>query len=141
MLFRPSQPTQRSRAPRRARHVPNRETKTERTRAVREHRPNPLAGAAGVTRRQVTKSAAALGLLAFIAPACAPARSSEENGMADTIITNARVTTLDRANPDGQAVAVRDGRIQAVGPRAALMRPADPPTPLTAPRRPRGATD
>src|SRR3546814_622187 len=45
--------------------------------------------------------------------------------MADTIITNARVTTLDRANPDGQAVAVRDGLIQAVGPRDAIMRLAD----------------
>jgi hypothetical protein len=67
-----------------------------------KNRWNPLAGAASVTRRQVTKSAGALGLLAFIAPACATARRSEENGMADTIVTNARVTTLDRANPEGQ---------------------------------------
>src|SRR3546814_11769704 len=92
---------------------------------MRENRWNPLAGAASVTRRQVTKSAGALGLLAFIAPACATARSSEENGMAETIITNARVTTLDRANPEGQAVAVRDGLIQAVGPRDEIMRLAD----------------
>src|SRR3546814_13133865 len=88
---------------------------------MRENRWNPLAGAASVTRRQVTKSAGALGLLAVIAPACATARSSEENGMADTIITNARVTTLDRANPEGQAVAVRDGLNQAVGPRDESM--------------------
>lgn len=92
---------------------------------MRENRWNPLAGAASVTRRQVTKSAGALGLLAFIAPACATARSSEENGMADTIITNARVTTLDRANPEGQAVAVRNGLIQAVGPRDEIMRLAN----------------
>ena len=92
---------------------------------MRENRWNPLAGAASVTRRQVTKAAGALGLLAFIAPACATARSSEENGMADTIITNARVTTLDRANPEGQAVAVRDGLIQAVGPRDEIMRLAN----------------
>src|SRR3546814_19861288 len=45
--------------------------------------------------------------------------------MAETIITNARVTTLDRANPEGQAVAVRDGLIQAVGPRDEIMRLAD----------------
>jgi predicted amidohydrolase YtcJ len=92
---------------------------------MRENRWNPLAGAASVTRRQVTKSAGALGLLAFIAPVCATVRSSEENGMADTIITNARVTTLDRANPEGQAVAVRDGLIQAVGPRDEIMRLAN----------------
>src|SRR3546814_678093 len=104
---------------------PTGETKTVRTRDMRENRWNPLAGAASVTRRQVTKSTGALGLLAFIAPACATARSSEENGMAETIITNARVTTLDRANPEGQAVAVRDGLIQAVGPRDEIMRLAD----------------
>lgn len=92
---------------------------------MRENRWKPLAGAASVTRRQVTKSAGALGLLAFIAPACATARSSEENGMADTIITNARVTTLDRANPEGQAVAVSDGLIQAVGARDEIMRLAN----------------
>src|SRR3546814_16488126 len=45
--------------------------------------------------------------------------------MAETIITNVRVTTLDRANPEGQAVAVRDGLIQAVGPRDEIMRLAD----------------
>src|SRR3546814_18527589 len=45
--------------------------------------------------------------------------------MAETIITNARVTTLDRANPEGQAVAVRDGLIQAVGTRDEIMRLAD----------------
>jgi predicted amidohydrolase YtcJ len=45
--------------------------------------------------------------------------------MADTIITNARVTTLDRANPDGQAVAVRGGLIQAVGPGDEVMRIAN----------------
>lgn len=45
--------------------------------------------------------------------------------MADTIITNARVTTLDRANPEGQAIAIRDGLIQAVGPRDEIMRLAD----------------
>jgi predicted amidohydrolase YtcJ len=92
---------------------------------MRENRRRPLAGAGSVTRRQVTKAAGALGLLAFIAPACATARSSEENDMADTIITNARVTTLDHANPEGQAVAVRDGLIQAVGPRDEIMRLAN----------------
>jgi hypothetical protein len=92
---------------------------------MHQNRRTPLTGGTGVTRRQVAKSGGALGLLAFIAPASATAQSVEENAVADTIITNARVTTLDRANPEGQAVAVRDGLIQAVGPRDEIMQLAD----------------
>jgi hypothetical protein len=33
----------------------------------------------------------------------------------DTVLLNARVTTLDRSNPEAEAVAIRDGRIMAVG--------------------------
>ncbi|MBB5986695.1 amidohydrolase [Sphingobium lignivorans] len=36
----------------------------------------------------------------------------------DLLITNARVTTLDRANPQAQAVAIRDGKFLAVGSEA-----------------------
>ncbi|WP_404482827.1 amidohydrolase [Novosphingobium sp. BL-52-GroH] len=35
--------------------------------------------------------------------------------MTDTIIINAKVTTLDRANPQAEAVAIRDGKFLAVG--------------------------
>ena len=35
--------------------------------------------------------------------------------MTDTIIINAKVTTLDRANPVAEAVAIRDGKFLAVG--------------------------
>ena len=35
--------------------------------------------------------------------------------MTDTIIVNAKVTTLDRENPVAQAVAIRDGKFLAVG--------------------------
>jgi predicted amidohydrolase YtcJ len=92
---------------------------------MREIRWNPLAGPASVTRRQVTKSGAALGALALFAPGWARAQSDKEDDMADTIITNARVTTLDRANSEGQALAVRGGLVQAVGPRDEIMRLAD----------------
>lgn len=37
---------------------------------------------------------------------------------ADLIITNAQVTTLDRANPAAVAIAIRDGRFLAVGSEA-----------------------
>jgi predicted amidohydrolase YtcJ len=72
------------------------------------------------------KSAGALGLLALMGPACATARRPEEESeMADTIITHARVTTLDRAHPEAQAIAVRNGLVQAVGSRDEIMRLAD----------------
>jgi predicted amidohydrolase YtcJ len=50
--------------------------------------------------------------LAVMAPA--PAMAMAE-GMADLIITNARVYTVDDAHPWAEAVAIRDGRIIAVG--------------------------
>jgi predicted amidohydrolase YtcJ len=35
--------------------------------------------------------------------------------MSDLILINAKVTTLDRSNPKAEAVAIRDGKILAVG--------------------------
>jgi len=35
--------------------------------------------------------------------------------MADLIITNAKVSTLDRENPEAEAIAIRDGKFLAVG--------------------------
>jgi predicted amidohydrolase YtcJ len=92
---------------------------------MRETHWKSSAGAASVTRRQITKSGTALGALALFAPGWGRAQSNEEDGMADTIITNARVTTLDRAKPEGRALAIRDGLVQAVGPRDEIMRLAD----------------
>lgn len=81
-------------------------------------------GRASVTRRQVASSAAAVGLFAVIGPPSLFARNAQESGV-DTIITNARVTTLDPSNPEGQAIAIRDGLIAAVGSKDAIMRLAD----------------
>jgi predicted amidohydrolase YtcJ len=81
-------------------------------------------GRASVTRRQVASSAAAVGLFAVIGPHSLFARNAQESGV-DTIITNARVTTLDPSNPEGQAIAIRDGLIAAVGSKDAIMRLAD----------------
>ncbi|SFD50942.1 amidohydrolase [Roseivivax sediminis] len=50
--------------------------------------------------------------------------------MADTIITNARVTTLDTARPDAEAVAIRNGRIEATGTQHEIMGLADARTRL-----------
>jgi predicted amidohydrolase YtcJ len=46
--------------------------------------------------------------------------------MADLIITNAKVSTLDRENPEAEAIAIRDGKFLAVGSE---RRCAPPPCP------------
>nr|WP_240653314.1 amidohydrolase [Sphingomonas crocodyli] len=42
------------------------------------------------------------------------------------IVTNARITTLDRANPNAQAVAIRDGKFLAVGSEQEVRAAAGP---------------
>ncbi len=60
------------------------------------------------TRRQTLAGAAA----AFAAPSLA---SAGRSAMPTLVLTNAKVTTLDRENPQAQAVAIRDGAFIAVG--------------------------
>src|SRR5258708_18407513 len=50
------------------------------------------------------------------------------NAFADLILFSGRHTTLDRQNPQAQAVAVRDGRFQAVGEERDIMGLAGPDT-------------
>ncbi|HUD27518.1 MAG TPA: amidohydrolase, partial [Novosphingobium sp.] len=52
--------------------------------------------------------------------------------MTDTIIVNAHVTTLDRENPEAQAVAIRDGRFLAVGSEAEVRAAAPEATVIDA---------
>lgn len=95
---------------------------------MRENRSPPVSGAQSFTRRQVTKSGTALGGLALIAPLWAGAQPKVEHDMADTIITNARVTTLDPTNPEADALAIRDGLILAAGSEAQIRQLADAET-------------
>ncbi|MDY7228039.1 amidohydrolase [Hyalangium rubrum] len=46
--------------------------------------------------------------------------------MADTLILHAKITTLDRANPTAEAVAIRDGRFLVVGDEATVRAAASP---------------
>jgi len=46
--------------------------------------------------------------------------------MTDLVIVNAKVTTLDRANPVAQAVAIRDGTFLKVGSEAEVRAAVDP---------------
>jgi len=50
------------------------------------------------------------------------------NADADLVLFNGRVTTLDRQKPEAQAVAIRDGRFQAVGDDRGIMVLAGPST-------------
>ena len=52
--------------------------------------------------------------------------------MTDTIIINAKVTTLDRENPLAQAVAIRDGKFLAVGSEAEVRAAAPEATVIDA---------
>lgn len=72
-------------------------------------------------RRDLLGAAIALGLVA-VAPGVDGASPTQETAaMADLILRNARITTLDPQRPDATALAVRDGLIVAVGDDAEVM--------------------
>ncbi|MBC7831705.1 MAG: amidohydrolase [Hyphomicrobium sp.] len=68
------------------------------------------------TRREASARIAALGLTTLTGTA-AMARTTAP----DLILANGRFTTLDRQNPDPQAVAITDGRFSAVGSAADIL--------------------
>lgn len=90
-----------------------------------ENQGKPLSGLSNVTRRQVAKAAAAL---AAFWPVWAHAQSNEENGMADTILMNGRITTLDPQMPEAEAIAISDGKVLGTGSSAEIMRLKGPET-------------
>ena len=47
---------------------------------------------------------------------------------ADLVLVNGKITTLDRANPQARAVAIRNGRFQAVGEEREIIALAGPET-------------
>lgn len=67
------------------------------------------------TRRHLLKGVAAAATIAAL-----PARSGERR-MADLILRNARITTLDPAQPSASAIAFADGRVLTVGDDAHVM--------------------
>ena len=67
-----------------------------------------------ITRRETLAGVAASALLAPTALA-QTTRTSRSTAMSDLSIVNAKITTLDRENPQAQAVAIRDGRFLVVG--------------------------
>lgn len=77
------------------------------------------------TRRETSAGIAALGLLTFSRD---PAMSHPTPP--DLILTNGKFTTLDRANPNPEAVAVTAGRFSFVGRAEDIMAMAGPTTQL-----------
>lgn len=75
----------------------------------------------GPTRRTTMAGAASLLMTPFLADPGKAAMPTK-----DLILTNAKVTTLDRANPQAQAIAIRDGRILAVGTEAEVRAASGP---------------
>jgi len=70
-----------------------------------------------LTRRSVLKSLAAAALVR-----AATGRAEEAKMTApDLILSNGRITTLDGANPEAEAVAIGQGRILAAGREAAIV--------------------
>ncbi|SNS31569.1 hypothetical protein SAMN06295912_10498 [Sphingomonas laterariae] len=72
-------------------------------------------------RRQTIAGAAATAITAPLLAAKGHAAP-----MTDLILINARITTLDRANPQAQAFAIRDGKFLAVGDEGEVRAAAAP---------------
>ncbi|TVP46211.1 MAG: amidohydrolase [Gemmatimonadales bacterium] len=73
---------------------------------------------------------AVVGALGFTLGACAPgdARGGDEGDAPDLVLVGGTVITVDEATPEAQAVALRDGRILAVGSSDEIRALAGPGT-------------
>src|SRR5207249_3800067 len=58
-------------------------------------------------------------------PACASRPPDGAGSHADLLLTNARIVTLDDRHPEARALAIRDGRVLALGSEAELARLVD----------------
>ncbi len=71
--------------------------------------------------RRLSRRRAAAGLAAVGVPALAMEDSMSQSTVPDIILINGRFTTLDRTNPQPQAVAITANRFSAVGDAADLL--------------------
>lgn len=81
-----------------------------------------------MTRRKACKTVGAVGAFALFGPWPSRATEMGDDAMADVILRNGRITTLDRSNPEAEAVAIADGRFLAAGREAEIMTLARPET-------------
>lgn len=85
----------------------------------------PASPMLALTRREAT---AALGSAAFLLAAGLPGDAAAVPQEPDLILTGGKVTTLSASQPEVTAVAIRSGRIAAVGSDADITRLAGPRT-------------
>jgi len=85
---------------------------------VKDHPPKgPL-----LNRRDAAKSVLAASALALFGAKAGRAQNEGDAGMPDIILKNGRITTLDPARREAQAVAIRDGLVVATGTDEDIMR-------------------
>ncbi|HET9415471.1 MAG TPA: amidohydrolase family protein, partial [Pseudolabrys sp.] len=83
------------------------------------------------TRRDFNRGIAALAATSALGPAATRGQGAAPGGSAMTpsmILRNGRITTLDRAKPAANAVAIADGEILAVGEERDTLPLAGPQT-------------
>lgn len=80
-----------------------------------------------LSRRDALKLAGAAGL-GLLLSGCATGRRGSSGRVPEVILHNARITTLDPANPEAQAVAMAGGQFVAVGSDARILPMAGPST-------------
>ena len=82
------------------------------------------------TRRTFLGAASSLAFPHLFSPASAadPIQTGARSMYPDTILHNGRLTTLDRANPNATAVAIKDGLFMEVGTDTDVMALAGPET-------------
>lgn len=81
-----------------------------------------------LTRRDVTAGGSALALTTLIAGTAGAQRSGSPAMTASMILVNGRFATLDRSNPNPEAVAIADGKFIAVGAERDVRALADAKT-------------
>src|SRR5512134_2763662 len=83
------------------------------------------------TRRDFNRGIAALAATSGLGPTAARGQGAVPGGSAMTprmILRNGRITTLDRAKPAANAIAIADGEILAVGDEREILPLAGPRT-------------
>lgn len=74
------------------------------------------------TRRRTLQAATAAGAIGWLMPNSGRTQQQREGMMADLILRDGRITTLDPTMPEAEAIAITDGRVQAVGSTEEIMR-------------------
>jgi predicted amidohydrolase YtcJ len=74
------------------------------------------------------KTATAASAFAVFSPRLGSAQQNKGSKMVDMILCKGRITTLDHEAPEAEAIAIRDGLVEAVGATDEIMRLADSDT-------------